>query len=65
MPIHDYVGCEGFCVDVQCSSDAVEALDRLHTQVMDILGNDHPMLAILEIALTAAWHVLDREEQDE
>lgn len=37
MTVTDYVGVSGFMVDIDCYEDLVEALDRMHTQVCDLL----------------------------
>lgn len=37
MTVTDYVGVPGFAVDIDCYEDLGEALDRMHTQVCDIL----------------------------
>jgi hypothetical protein len=37
VTVTDYVGVPGFAVDIDCYEDLGEALDRMHTQVCDIL----------------------------
>jgi hypothetical protein len=37
MTVTDYVVVPGFVVDIDCYEDLSEALDRMHTQVCDIL----------------------------
>lgn len=35
MPVNDYCGIEGFCVNAQSSQDVYTAIDRMHTQIID------------------------------
>ena len=37
MTVNDYFGVPGFAVDIDCYEDLGEALDRMHTQVCDVL----------------------------
>ena len=37
MPITDYSGIEGFCVQVESAQDVYDALDRMHTQLLDLI----------------------------
>ena len=37
MTVNDYLGVPGVAVDIDCYEDLGEALDRMHTQVCDIL----------------------------
>lgn len=45
MPIIDYIGIDGFCVDAQSAQDVCEALDRMHTQIMDALDDTEETIA--------------------
>ena len=35
MPIKDYYGIEGFCVDIKSAQDVFNALDRIDSQLSD------------------------------
>jgi hypothetical protein len=35
MSVNDYIGIEGFCVEAKSPKDVYEALDRMHSQIMD------------------------------
>lgn len=35
MPVSDYMGIEGFAVDAKSAQDVYDAIDRIHTQIMD------------------------------
>ena len=37
MSIKDYSGIEGFCVQVESAQDVYDALDRMHTQLLDLI----------------------------
>jgi len=37
MPITDYSGIEGFCVEIKSAQDVYDALDRMHTQLLDLI----------------------------
>lgn len=39
MPIYDYSGIEGFAVDAKNAQDVYEAIDRMHTQLLDEIEN--------------------------
>ena len=43
MSVEHYVGTEGVTVNVESADDVYEALDEMHTQVMDNLGENHPL----------------------
>lgn len=49
--IANYVGTVGTTFDVESPNELYEALDIVHTQVMDNLGEDSPYLGILETAI--------------
>lgn len=48
MPIIYYSGVPEPAVNVKTPEELLEAVDLLHTQVMDNIGEDSPLLAILE-----------------
>ena len=52
MSIEYYSGVPGVSMLVETPGDLAEALDILHTQVIDNIGEDSPLLAILERAMT-------------
>jgi hypothetical protein len=56
MAINYYVGSDGFTVFLENETDIAEAIDLLHTQVMDNIGQDKEehkkILRILEDTLT-------------
>ena len=43
MAVEHYVGTEGVTVNIESADDLHEALDEMHTQVMDNLGENHPL----------------------
>jgi hypothetical protein len=47
MAVEHYVGTEGVTVNVESADDVYEALDEMHTQVMENLGEDHPLTKTL------------------
>jgi len=51
MSINYYVGDEGPTIFIEDLEELYEAVDTLHTQVLDNLGGDRELLAILEEAL--------------
>ncbi len=51
MPITDYIGTEGFCVKAESAQDVYDAIDLIHTQILDEFGEDSPILRILEEAM--------------
>lgn len=51
MPIESYVGVPFPCINVETVEELYEALDLLHTQVMDNLGEDMALLTILSDAM--------------
>ncbi len=46
--IEYYFGINGPTIVVESRDDLLEAIDTLHTQVMDNIGEDSPLLGILE-----------------
>lgn len=59
MSIESYVGVEAPCINVESASELYEALDLLHTQVMDNLNEDMELLAILEQAMERVQAIID------
>lgn len=51
MPVNDYNGIDGFAVDAKTAQDVYEAIDRMHTQILDELGLNSYILRILERAM--------------
>ena len=37
MPVTDYLGINGFCVNATSAEDVHDAIDRMHTQIIDEL----------------------------
>lgn len=50
MPIK-YYGTEGPTIVIKSKDELYEALDLLHTQVIDNLGDESPCLEVLEAAM--------------
>lgn len=57
MAIIDYVGAEGCCITVESAEDLHEAIDHLHTLVMDNISEDSPLLDILSETMDAIERV--------
>lgn len=51
MALEYYVGVPGVSVEIESAQDLYSALDTMHTQVMDNLSEDDPLLRILEAAM--------------
>lgn len=51
MALEYYVGTEGVTVNVETPQDLYDALNTIHTQVMDNLDENDPLLRILETAM--------------
>lgn len=51
MSIDYYQGMDGPTIVVESADDLGEALDILHTQVIDNMGEDSPLLRVLEEAM--------------
>lgn len=51
MALEYYTGVEGVAVNIETAQDLYDALDAMHTQVMDNLGENNPLLRILEQAM--------------
>ena len=39
MPVNDYNGIEGFAVDAKNAQDVYDAIDRMHSQLLDEIEN--------------------------
>lgn len=37
MPVSDFLGIDGFCVNATSAEDVYDAIDRMHTQIIDEL----------------------------
>ncbi len=61
--IESYVGMKGVAVDVESASEVWQALDTIHTQIMDNIGEDSPLLNILEEAMAKIMEHLPEDEQ--
>jgi len=48
ISVEHYVGTEGVTVNVESADDVYETLDEMHTQVMDNLGENHPLTNTLD-----------------
>ena len=35
MPVSDFLGIDGFCVNAESAKDVYDAIDRMHTQILD------------------------------
>ena len=35
MPVYDFLGIDGFCVNAESAKDVYDAIDRMHTQILD------------------------------
>lgn len=54
MPVKSYVGVPGIAIDVQNIAEVIDAIDTIHTQVMDNMGDgskNSPIFRILEQAM--------------
>lgn len=51
MSINSYVGIDAPCINVETIEELYEAVDLLHTQVMDNLDSNPDLLLILSNAL--------------
>lgn len=51
MALEYYVGVPGVSINVESAQDLYDALNIMHTQVMDNVGEDDSMLRILEAAM--------------
>lgn len=51
MPIEYYAGVPGVSVEVMSVDDLKEALDIIHTQCLDSLGEDHPVTTFMSDVL--------------
>ena len=60
MSINSYVGIDEPCVNVETASELWEAVDLLHTQVMDNLSSS-PMYDVLLIILSDAMDRIQAE----
>lgn len=47
----EYYGDDGPCVNIQSKEDLFKALDIMHTQIIDNIGEESPLLDILEQAM--------------
>ncbi len=64
MTITSYVGVPEPCVNVETPEELYEALDLLHTQVMDNLNEDDALLRILSEAMDKVQDVIDSRAID-
>lgn len=46
--IETYVGVPGVAINVESGEELLKVVDLLHTQVMDNIGEDSPLLRVLE-----------------
>lgn len=40
MPVTDYLGINGFCVNATSAEDVHDAIDRMHAQIIDELEHE-------------------------
>ena len=59
MGITYYAGVPAPCINVKNAEDLYQALDLLHTQVMDNLDEDTALLQILSDAMDRVQAVID------
>ena len=59
MPIEYYVGIDAPAIEVDNLAELYEAIDILHTQVLDRIGENSPALAILSAAMDAVQALID------
>ena len=66
MAIKDITFSDPFVMDVKDGSDVFEALNALHSQILDNLGENHPLLKPVEKAMDAAmsYEFGDEDEDD-
>lgn len=48
MTINSYIGVPGISINIESDKEVFEAVDIIHTLVLDNLGEENPMLGILE-----------------
>jgi hypothetical protein len=51
VAVQYYAGVDRPCIEVWSIDDLIEALDVLHTQVIDNIGDESPAIGILERAM--------------
>lgn len=57
--ISDYVGIKGTAFNVESVEEVHEAIDILHTQVMDNISDKSPILSILENTMCALEELME------
>jgi hypothetical protein len=58
--IESYAGVPGVAVNVETEEELLEAVDLLHTQVMDNISEDSPLLKVLEKCMDEIREIIDR-----
>lgn len=57
--IETYAGVPGVAVNVETKEELLEAVDLLHTQVMDNIGVDSQLLRVLEKCMDEIREIID------
>jgi hypothetical protein len=57
--IETYVGVPGVTINVESGEELLEVVDLLHTQVMDNIGEDSPLLRVLEKCMNEIREIID------
>lgn len=61
MPVEAYIGVPGIAINVESIEEIIEAIDAIHTQVIDNLGETpetEPVFRILEHAMHELYNIL-------
>jgi hypothetical protein len=62
MSIEGYVGIDAPCINVETVEELYEAVDLLHTQVMDNLDEDKALLKILSETMDRIQDEIDKRQ---
>lgn len=57
--IETYVGVPGVAINVESGEELLEVVDLLHTQVMDNISEDSPLLRVLEKCMNEIREIID------
>ena len=62
MSVEHQVGTDGVLVNVESPKDVFEALDEMHTQILDNLGQNHSLSRILSDFMDTIVNKYDIDE---
>jgi len=57
--IETYVGVPGVAINVESGEELLEVVDLLHTQVMDNISEDSPLLRVLKKCMNEIREIID------